>query len=292
MVVSDSSARPGDSLPAFSPAADSPTADSPTADSPTADSPTAGLSAAGSPADGRAAFVDNQGVRLHALDNGRSAGTAPPVVVVPGLAEHAEEYAWLLDRLADRRVVIVDVRGRGRSDAPPTGYAWEDHIGDLRAVIAALGLDRPVLVAFSRGSSYALGYALAHPERVAGLVVGDYPARHVRLPDGMVEQQLAWKIRGTAVRDRVPEHAVRAMFAAAREVPLWDRLTEPRCPTLVIRGGRRGAVITDELAGQWRRSLPSVEIVTIAGAAHDLWSRDHEAYLDALRPFLDRIDSQ
>jgi pimeloyl-ACP methyl ester carboxylesterase len=106
----------------------------------------------------------------------------PPVLVVPGMGEGADEYAWLLGRLGDRRVLVADVRGRGRSDAPPAGYAWEDHIGDLRAVVAARALEPPVLVAFSRGSSYALGYALHFPDQVRGLVVGDYQARHVGLP--------------------------------------------------------------------------------------------------------------
>ena len=62
----------------------------------------------------------------------------PPVLVVPGMGEYADEYDWLLDALGDRRVVIVDVRGRGRSDVPDTGYRWEDHIGDLRAAVEQL----------------------------------------------------------------------------------------------------------------------------------------------------------
>ena len=83
------------------------------------------------------------------------------------MGEYADEYEWLLDALGDRRVVIVDVRGRGRSDVPDTGYRWEDHIGDLRAAVEQLDVDRPIVVAFSRGSSYALGYALHLPDRAA-----------------------------------------------------------------------------------------------------------------------------
>jgi pimeloyl-ACP methyl ester carboxylesterase len=47
-------------------------------------------------------------------------------------------------------------------------------------------------------------------------------------------------------------------------------------------------VVTDELARQWRASLPAVEMAAIAGAGHDLWSRDPDAYLAVLRPFLER----
>ncbi|MGF7239564.1 MAG: alpha/beta fold hydrolase [Frankia sp.] len=236
-------------------------------------------------------FVDNGGVRLHALDNGRLDALSPPVLVVPGMGEHADEYAWTLDRLGDRRVVVVDVRGRGRSDAPATGYAWEDHVGDLRAVAESLEVDRPIMVAFSRGSSYALGYALQFPDRVRGLVVGDYYARHVGLPEHYVQRQLEMRIRGVPVAQRMPEHVVRGVIVEGREVPLWGRLVELRCPTLVIRGGRRGRVVTDELAEQWQTSLPSVELATIVPAGHDVWSRDLDAYLAVLGPFLERIDA-
>ncbi len=245
-------------------------------------------SANGLGGEGVSVFVDNDSVRLHVLDNRRESGL-PPVLVVPGMGEYAEEYAWMLGRLGDRRVLVVDLRGRGRSDVPRVGYTWEDHIGDLRAVVAALGLSAPILVAFSRGSSYALGYALRFPDQVRGVVVGDYYARHVGLPMEFAEHQLRMRIRGVPVAGRMSELAVRGVVAESREAPLWDRLIELCCPVLVVRGGRRGRVVTDEVAGQWRASLPSVEIAIIADAGHDLWSRDPQVYLAVLRPFLERI---
>jgi pimeloyl-ACP methyl ester carboxylesterase len=237
-------------------------------------------------------FVDNNGVRIHALDNGSVGALSPPVVVVPGMGESADEYTWLFDHLGDRRVVIVDVRGRGASDIPDTGYTWEDHIGDLRAVVEANGLDRPALVAFSRGSSYALGYALTYPAETRGLVIGDYFARHVGLPAEIADQQLASKIRGVPISERMSEHAVRAVFAESREVPLWERLTELQCPVLVIRGGRKSALVGEQLAAQWQASLPSVQLALLPDAGHDLWSRDPDAYVAVLVPFLDSINAE
>jgi len=234
-------------------------------------------------------FVDNDDVQLHVLDNGRTAASLPTVLAIPGMGEYADEYAWLLDTLGDRRVVVVDVRGRGRSDVPEAGYTWEHHIGDLRAVVEELALDRPIIVAFSRGSSYGLGYALTYPSEVRGLVVGDYFARHVGLPAEFADQQLQSKVRGTVIAERMSEHAVRQVFAESREVPLWDRLVELQCPVLVIRGGRKSALVGEELAAQWRASLPSVQMQVIADAGHDLWSRDVDAYLAVLLPFLEAV---
>lgn len=233
-------------------------------------------------------FVDNAGVRVHVLGNGQTSNL-PPVLVVPGMGERADEYTWLLDELSDRRAAVVDVRGRGRSDAPPHGYSLDDHVADLRAAVDALALRDPILVAFSRGSSYALCYALRFPDRVRGVVVGDYHARHVGLPVEFADHQLRMRIRGSTVGERMPEHAVRRVVADSRDVPFWDRLDELRCPVLVLRGDRPSCIVTEELAERWRASLPSVEVATIAGAGHDLWSRDPDAYLTALRPFLERI---
>jgi pimeloyl-ACP methyl ester carboxylesterase len=234
-------------------------------------------------------FTKHEGVRIHALDNEVRDTTLPPVVVVPGMGESAEEYEWLLTELGDRRVVAVDVRGRGQSDAPERGYRWEDHIGDLAAMVESLALDRPVLVAFSRGSSYALGYALREPGRVRGLVIGDYQARHIGLPPELVERQLAVTLRGVPMTERMPRHAVAGVVGDSREVPLWDRLHELECPVLVIRGGRRGVIVDDDAAARWETALPSVEFAMLPEAGHDLWSRDRDAYLAVLRPFLERV---
>ena len=60
-------------------------------------------------------------------------------------------------------------------------------------------------------------------------------------------------------------------------------------PVLVIRGGRKGVLVSDELAAQWEAALPTVEFAMLPEAGHDLWSRDQDAYLAVLRPFLDRV---
>jgi len=235
-------------------------------------------------------WVDNGGVRLHAIDNERD-GSGVPVVTVPGMGEEADEYAWQLDELGDRRVVVVDVRGRGRSHAPDEGYTWQDHFGDVLAVMAATGIDRPVMIGYSRGSPYAIGAALHSPRGVRGLVVNDYQARQVGLGEGMADTLLQMTIRGRTTAERMSEHAVRGVAIASIEIPLWDRLAELDAPVLVLRGGKSW-IVDDEAQAQYLAASPRVRIDTLPDRGHGLWSAtDRTPYLAKLLPFLDEVDA-
>jgi len=232
------------------------------------------------------------GVRLHYRTVEPDTATGTPVLIIPGFGELADEYEWLLDALRPRRAVAVDLRGRGHSDAPMTGYTWEDHIDDLEAVVEAADLGEFAIVGISRGASYGLGFALRHPERVRAMVIGDYWARHTSLPETWPDQALASILRGVPVSKRMPAHAVRGLQRDAVEVPLWDRLSELRGPVTVVRGTRRGVLVDDAAAEHYRRSLPGVEIHVIEGAGHDLWSRDPAPFLRVIRSTLDRADAR
>ena len=70
------------------------------------------------------------------------------------------------------RVVAFDFLGWGHSDKPP-GYPYttDNQVGDLDAVITQLKLGPVVLVAHDASGPPAIDWALAHPERVEGLVL-------------------------------------------------------------------------------------------------------------------------
>jgi pimeloyl-ACP methyl ester carboxylesterase len=236
-------------------------------------------------------WCDHAGVRLHALDTGAGgARPATPVLVVPGWPEAADEYEWLGTGLADRRIVIADTRGRGRSDAPAHGYTWQHHVGDLGAVADGVALAPHVVVGFSRGSSYALGHALARRDAVRGLVIGDYVAQHVRLPPEFADVHAQMVVRGTPATERVAPHVAERLQVESEAISLWERLTELQCPVLLVRGGRSGALVDDDVEARYRAALPTIRVAQLSEAGHDLWSHDPDAYLAALWPFLAECD--
>jgi pimeloyl-ACP methyl ester carboxylesterase len=124
---------------------------------------------------GRSAFVTLNGLRFHYVDHSEDAPTgAPPIVLLHGLASNARWWVLVGPMLAQgRRVIALDQRGHGESDAPDTGYDFATTVGDLAAFIDELGLERPVVVGHSWGGNVALEYAATHPDAIAGAVLVD-----------------------------------------------------------------------------------------------------------------------
>ena len=74
---------------------------------------------------------------------------------------------------AGLRLVTFDNRGVGQSGQPPGPYTSAQMAGDLDAVVRELGLDRFHLAGVSMGGVIAQEYAVAHPGRLASLVLAN-----------------------------------------------------------------------------------------------------------------------
>jgi len=83
-------------------------------------------------------------------------GAEPPILAIHGSTMSAYTFTALAERLTpDVRFVAVDLRGHGFSDKPPTGYSVQQHVEDLRELVAVLGLHRPIVLGFSIGGAIA-----------------------------------------------------------------------------------------------------------------------------------------
>ncbi len=100
-------------------------------------------------------------------------GLGPPILLMHGFPDNLHLYDRMVPHLAaHRRVVTFDFLGWGASDKP-AGYRHTATSQSLQvdAVIDQLGLDGVVLVAHDASGPPAIDSALAHPERVRGLVL-------------------------------------------------------------------------------------------------------------------------
>lgn len=114
----------------------------------------------------------------------------PPIIFVHGLTANAFCFQAFADDLArDHRVFAYDLRGRGDSDKPESGYSVPIHAADLAELIDELGLDRPVIVGHSLGALIGLYFAKQYPEYLSKLVLIDAGAP---LPWKTAAEQPAW----------------------------------------------------------------------------------------------------
>jgi 3-oxoadipate enol-lactonase len=115
-------------------------------------------------------FAGNGSVRLHFRDAGSPDGE--PVLLIMGLGGSGRMW-WRLDpHLAQRhRLLLVDNRGTGDSDAVRGPLSMAEMAADAVAVLDTAGVERAHVVGASMGGMVAQHVALGHRERVASLVL-------------------------------------------------------------------------------------------------------------------------
>ena len=122
-------------------------------------------------------WQSGDGLTLHFRDYpGRS--DLGPVVCLHGLTRNARDFEELAPHVAGtsgRRVLVPEMRGRGRSGyAPdPTSYAVPTYVADLLALLAQEQIARFVSVGTSMGGLITMALASFAPERIAGVVLND-----------------------------------------------------------------------------------------------------------------------
>lgn len=127
------------------------------------------------PMPGRAYTVDDRQLHLDCTGTG-----SPTVVLENGLGLSAPAWARITAAVgATTRVCAHDRVGQGWSEAPERPQDARDAATDLHALLEAAGEQGPfILAGHSAGGAYAMTYAAAYPDDVAGLVLLDSMSPH------------------------------------------------------------------------------------------------------------------
>ena len=256
------------------------------------------IPAAGSGA-GRYVTVSD-GTRLYCELYGNAGG--PPVVLIHGGLVHSVTWQEQVAALAPTyRVLTYDVRGYGRSEAPPgaDAYSMERSAADVAELLAQLGLGSAHVLGFSQGGMIGLTLAARRPELLRSLVLvsttarvtpeqaGGYTARAARLEaagpgeeanvylsrafsPGFVEShpQFIAEYAGIVRRNRA--HALAATFRTLANFDVHDQLGQVRCPALILSGALDVAFPPDPHAVGLHRLLPRAEVVVLPGVGHTI----------------------
>ena len=121
------------------------------------------------------------------------AGDGPdPVVCLHGITAQHRAFTPAARHVGPARgLVSVDLRGRGDSDKPDSGYGLEAHAGDVVRILDHLGLENATIAGHSMGAYVAIKTALTYPDRVRALVLldGGWPRVEAPPQEDKTEEQ-------------------------------------------------------------------------------------------------------
>ena len=236
----------------------------------------------------------------------RDEGGGPPVVFIHGWTLDLEVWNPQAAALADSfRVVRYDRRGFGFSGGEP-GRAAD--VEDLGRLLDHLQLARATLVGLSQGARVALAFALAHPGRVAGVVLDGPPdeigdpasagdedfsiAEFQRLvrEQGLEAFRRAWRVHPLMQLQSKGEAARELIDRMLARYPARDLLGPPASPAFpagvgaLARFRKPALVVNGESDTQIRlrtgealaRALPVAERVVVSGCGTPAESRQPE----------------
>ena len=219
-------------------------------------------------------------------------GEGEPLVLIAGTAFDLSYWDDLLPELRGFRVLRLDNRGSGLSDAPDEALSIERMADDVAAVMDAAGMPSAHIYGSSMGGHIAQELAIRYPERVLSLVLGATWAggpplsRAVRaLPLLLSRKEPEDLIRATApflsatpiqaTGDRFPGHVraprnkrvLRRQLAAQMRYSSLRRLHMIQQPTLVMHG-EKDRLISPLNARRMTRRIPGARLRLIVGAGH------------------------
>lgn len=204
------------------------------------------------------------GVRLSYVELGDPKG--PPALLLHGWTDSSRAWTIVAPYLLRHRLLILDQRGHGGSDAPACCYSPSNFAHDAKLFLDAKGIDRAAVVGHSLGSMVAQVFAVQHPERVTRLVLigstalapakrGDWLWSNVAALSSPIDPaspfMRAWSpaVSPTPV-DRVylayadpetaavPLHVWHGVMRELVDVPVGRLAPDIAAPTLILSGGR------------------------------------------------------
>lgn len=269
-------------------------------------------------------YVETPGLRTHVAIIGR--GEA--ILMLHGFPQHWWQWRHVAAGLADRyQLICPDLRGAGWTEAASPTMKRLTRMDDLFALMDALDLDRPHVVAHDNGAITAMHLAYFHPERVRSMVVLAVPPFFMPFSPRMLPAlrhmpRLLLHRKGTSVahvfeppyvaRPMPPEDidtylapmarpeidgSIRNLYRVAiAEMPRMaggtykrQRLSVPSLYAFGEQDKPLNQAFVEGLCGDTSRFADRLEFASVPGAAHFLTDDNPDAVGELVGDFVERV---
>ena len=245
-------------------------------------------------------------LEMSVIDAGPDQGdkyAAPTMVFIHGFGGRAAYWEYQLEEFHENyRVVALDLRGHGYTDAPTEAegarYDVPELVADMESALAVLRVPQKfILVCHSFGGALSSYYVNQHPERVSALVIIASAVRFqlrlagrmlLRVPPGVLTwvREILPYFGFNAARVYPPAHVV--YLQNRNGLAPWDGsdlLRAIKLPTMVILG-QRDNLFSDASYREVAKLVPSAEQVVIPVSAHQVMVERPDAVNRAIERFL------
>jgi len=101
-------------------------------------------------------------------------GTGTPILFIHGITANCRCWDVFASILSPTyQVMAMDLKGRGQSDKPATGYSIDHHLKDINCLLDDLGLEQAVIAGHSLGAFITLAFGAEYPERTDRIILVD-----------------------------------------------------------------------------------------------------------------------
>lgn len=255
--------------------------------------------------------VHANGVRHHLI---HFPGPGPDLLVVPGITSPAITWGFIGDRLAeDFNTHVLDVRGRGLSEAGNLDYSLDAMADDILALAGLTHLNRPVVLGHSMGARTIIRAARKSADAFAAAILVDPPVsgpgrRAYPSPWNWYEDSILMAQRGCSAEDMraycptwteeqlqlraewlhtCELEAIRTAYDGFHTDDVHSDLPHLRIPARLVVAGA-APVIGDEDIKEILTLVPHLDVKEVEGAGHMIPWDDLEGFLQAVRQPLAR----
>ena len=252
--------------------------------------------------------INRDGVNIHYEVH----GNGPLLLLTHGYSSTSAMWQGQIAALSKRhKLMLWNMRGHGQSDYPddPAAYSEALTVGDMAALVDVVGADQAIVGGLSLGGYMSLAFYRAHPDRTRALLIIDTGPGFKK--DAARD---AWNKRARDTAERFEREGLEVLKSASRErssvthrdasglalaargmltqrdARVIETLPDIKVPSLIVVGADDTPFLaaSDYMAAK----IPDAQKVVIPAAGHAVNIDQPQAFIDAVLPFLDRLDAR
>jgi pimeloyl-ACP methyl ester carboxylesterase len=263
--------------------------------------------------------VMSDGIRIQYYMTGEE---KPPILLVHGFTDNGLSWNRVpIHLMRIYNVVVMDTRGHGFSGCGEGPFNLHDEAADMKVLVDALHLTKPVIMGHSRGASIAATASADYADVFSGCILID-PPWDAKYSNQTYEERIAdaedWRnvinkmktlsydnllrmgkrknpgwdasefFQWAQSKYQMQENALQGIMTTIE--PWQELVPKIKCPGLMLTANvEKGGIMDPKTAEEAKLYWNTLETAHFPNAGHNIHRESYQEFLDVIDPFLKRI---